>query len=87
MSNELGPMFKASLLKLINDNEDFTEDDPARAVEVLDFEEYEYSTGFCDTCYYEETRVKVVYENALGGTHTYYHCDDFADLVRELTGM
>lgn len=89
MSNELGPMFKASLVKFVNtelqhysgEMHDF-ESDPA--VEILDFREETVNDGYCETCWYEYTVVEIDFISQSGERGTFVYGDDFADLVKEL---
>lgn len=92
MSDTMGELFRASLLKLVNNmdgqhysNDHNLSDDPA--VEILDFREETYSDGYCETCWYEYTVVEIDYRTADGTRKTYVYGDDFADLVRDLTKL
>lgn len=54
------------------------------AVEVTEFEDYTYSGGFCESCYYEDTRCKITYVDSYGGTQEYDYYGSFAELVGSL---
>lgn len=54
-------------------------------VKVTGFEEYEYSGGYCETCYYDSVNVRVFYEDSAGGTQKYNYYGDFAELITDLT--
>lgn len=92
MSNELGTLFKNSLLKFVNNGDqhysgnrhDF-ESDPA--VEIVDFREETYNDGYCETCWYEYTVVEIDFRSESGHRGTFVYGDDFADLVRDLTKL
>lgn len=93
MSNELGPGFQTSVLKLINSGEcehymggvhDF-EYDPA--VEVLSFRDQTYNDGYCETCWYEYAVVEIDVRTRSGVETTFVYEDDFADLLDTLTKL
>lgn len=54
------------------------------AKEVTGYEDDTESSGYCDTCWYEEAIVRICYKNANDEVleHTYY--GSFADLIRSL---
>jgi hypothetical protein len=55
------------------------------AVSVTDFEDYTYSSGYCDTCFYEETRCRIAYVNSSGETNNYDYYDSFSELVKSFS--
>ena len=55
------------------------------AVEVTGFEDYTASGGYCETCWYEETRCLITYKDSDGNSQTFDYYDSFADLIGALT--
>lgn len=53
-------------------------------VEILDFEDYTHSSGYCETCYYETTYCKITARTSEGREAVYHYSDDFTELVRDL---
>jgi hypothetical protein len=54
------------------------------AVDVTEFEDYTYTDGYCETCYYESTKCKITYVDSQGVTQTYDYWGSFAELVGSL---
>lgn len=54
-------------------------------VEVLTYEEYLWSSGYCETCYEEETRVRFDYRDSNGKTRTAEYYGPFGKFIAELT--
>lgn len=54
--------------------------------EVLSYEEENYSSGYCETCYYEEVRVNIEYLEG-GLRRSYTHYGSFGDLIKELESV
>ena len=55
------------------------------AVKVVAYEEVQKSDGYCETCYYEYTEVKITYLTSSGETSEYGYSGSFAELIRDLT--
>lgn len=53
-------------------------------VEVLEFEDDTESSGFCDTCYYEQAVVRVKYIDSDGDTQFYTYRGSFSELMGSL---
>lgn len=77
--SDLNTSLNDALIRLIKD---YTGD---TAVEIVSYNETEQSSGYCETCYYEETIMMVVYKNADGNLTNFVYNDDFGGLIRELT--
>jgi hypothetical protein len=56
-------------------------------VELLDFEDYTHSSGYCETCYYETTYCKITAKTSEGREAVYHYSDDFTELVRDLVNQ
>lgn len=54
------------------------------AVQVVGFEDYTYYDGYCETCYYQETRCKISYIDVNGDTMVYDCMESFSDLMEML---
>lgn len=54
------------------------------AIEVTAFEETTESSGYCETCYYEETIVEITYVSETGVVKLYTYYGNFSDLINEL---
>lgn len=52
--------------------------------EILDFEDFTYYGGYCETCSYEDTYCRITYRTLEGETRTYEYTDSFADLINAL---
>ncbi|OKI54541.1 hypothetical protein [Micromonospora sp. CB01531] len=58
------------------------------AIEVIDYEQDTEAGGYCETCYYEDTVVRIKYISAASGDRrqfTYY--GDMGELIRCLTSF
>lgn len=53
------------------------------AEKVTAFAEDTYSSGYCDTCYYEEIRVHIYYDSS-EGNDTYVYYGTLSELMNEL---
>lgn len=78
MTNSLGD----SLLDAMGD---FIRREGYEVAVVTGYEEFDYSTGYCETCYYEEVRLRIDYQRHDGTEYEYEYYGDFADFIRELT--
>lgn len=56
-------------------------------VEIVNYEEYTYYGGYCETCSYEEIRVKVQFKNADGTFDSWEHYGSLGDLFRMLESV
>lgn len=84
--------FNTALLNLINSDNDryahYTSPEVVSpAVEVLDYSDSTYSSGYCDTCWFEYTVLEIVYEAEDGETRKFIYADDFGDLIDTLMNM
>lgn len=50
--------------------------------EVVDYEDQQFSDGYCETCYYEYYKLVITYKDSDGVIKTYQHYDTLADLLR-----
>jgi hypothetical protein len=50
--------------------------------EVTDYEDRKFSSGYCETCWYEEYNLVITYKDKKGKVKTYQHYDSLADLLR-----
>jgi hypothetical protein len=55
------------------------------AVSVTGFEDYTASGGYCESCWYEETRCRIDYVDSKGNSQTYDYYDSFGELVKSLS--
>ena len=53
--------------------------------EIIAAKDYTYIDSYCDTCYYEYTRLKVTFIDELGERVTKDHLDSFSNLMESLT--
>lgn len=71
--------FKALLARYLTKNVDAT-------AEVIEYEQDTEAGGYCDTCYYSDTVVRIVYVSSASGSrreYTYY--GDMGELIRDLS--
>ena len=99
MLSALSDDFKARLLKFMedglngsyhgylrdDDETDTTLIEGETLVELLSFEDFTHSDGYCETCYYETTYCRLKAKTSEGRVAQYIYIDDFSDLIRELT--
>lgn len=99
LMSALSDDFKARLLKYTeeglrgpyhgysrdDDEKDTTLNDGETLTEVISFEDYTYSSGYCETCYYETTYCRIKARTSEGRVAQYIYSDDFGALIRELT--
>jgi hypothetical protein len=78
----LSDSFKQSIKEMIN-GQRYNVVEPAVG-EVLSWEEFKYQSGYCDTCWYEETRVKVRYLDVNGQPGEYEYSGGFQELLEAL---
>lgn len=54
-----------------------------RIIRIMDFEDYTYYGGYCETCSYEEAHCKITYETD-HGVREYDYYGSFAELINDL---
>jgi hypothetical protein len=99
LMNALSDQFKADLLKFMEaglqgksydsymseDDKNTRLNDDETLVELLSFEDFTHSSGYCETCYYETTYCRLKAVTSEARVAQYIYTDDFTDLVRYLT--
>jgi len=79
LTTPFGDSLTAALTKYMQDRHEYWD-----VAEVVDFREETRSSGYCDTCYYEEVVIEVTYVDSTGEMHRDDIHDNFAGLMREL---
>lgn len=54
------------------------------AAEVTGFEDYTYTSGYCETCKYETIRCTISYVDSFGEHQRYEYYGSFSDLISSL---
>ena len=77
------PSFADSLLDAMSD---LVSEIIGESVTVTSYKEQDYTTGFCESCYFEGSEVvfRFTYDHT-GGTGEYAWAGSYGDLIRELT--
>jgi len=57
---------------------------PLKVGRVTGFDDYTYSSGYCETCYFEEQRARIHYETPDGDQLVFHYYGKFAELLEEL---